>query len=249
MAQKLNYENVLGRIGQRATRMAHIAKACWRRKRIARVSQLVNWIPANGVIFDIGANFGYYAKEFARMHNRSCQVHAFEPVRYNYTILRRAVRGCSNIAVNTVGLADNPGSVPIYIPVKASGKIGPGIAHLGIEDRRDYVCETISLITMDEYVEAQDLQRLDFIKCDVEGAERLVFLGAQISLARFKPAIYCEVDESYTRRLAYAPDLLFDDMHSLGYRAHTFDPMGGLVPKQRYDAPSDYFFLHEDSLR
>ena len=98
MNHQLDHDHVLSRIGQRFTRIAHITKACLRRKEVDLVNRLSRWIPGNGVIFDIGANFGYLSKEFARLHNRTCEVHAFEPVEYNYTILRRAVRRYSNIA-------------------------------------------------------------------------------------------------------------------------------------------------------
>jgi hypothetical protein len=47
--------------------------------------------------------------------------------------------------------------------------------------------------TIDEYVSEKGLTEVNFIKCDVEGFELEVLLGACKSLSKFKPAISMEM--------------------------------------------------------
>ena len=53
---------------------------------------------------------------------------------------------------------------------------------------------TVSMRTLDDWATEQDLQRVDFIKLDVEGAEFFVLAGAEQVLARFRPLILAEFD-------------------------------------------------------
>ncbi len=50
----------------------------------------------------------------------------------------------------------------------------------------------VSLITVDDYVRAAGLSRLDFILIDTEGADFEVLKGAVASLDRFRPAVLAE---------------------------------------------------------
>ncbi len=47
----------------------------------------------------------------------------------------------------------------------------------------------IALTTVDEFVKENNLQRVDFIKADIEGAERDMLRGARETLKRFAPKL------------------------------------------------------------
>ena len=72
---------------------------------------------------------------------------------------------------------------------------------------------TLPMLTLDELVESTGIERLDFIKCDAEGAEEAILRGGEQTLRRFRPKLaFC----------AYETDHQFMDMyrflHGLGYR-------------------------------
>ena len=47
----------------------------------------------------------------------------------------------------------------------------------------------INCISIDEWVEENHIERVDFIKVDIEGAERLLLKGARKTILKFKPKI------------------------------------------------------------
>lgn len=227
----------------------HFLKARLRNKEQARIDWLGQYIPAGGVIIDVGANFGYFAKAFSRLHGGSCRVYCFEPVSYNYSILSRVMRGYANATLEKLALSSSECDIEIHIPIKKSGRIGPALAHLGAEKQRDYIAETIHAVTLDAYVAQHAIPRLDFIKCDVEGAEKLVLEGGRQSLARHRPAIYCEISDAYSKRLGYSAKETFDLLGSLGYRAYwTASDHSRIAPVAGYEKVADYLFLHESKI-
>ena len=191
----------------------------------------------------MGAHFGYFAKEFCRLHASSCEVYCFEPLSYNHSILVDVLRPKTNSHISRYALSDRAGSDEIFVPIKSSGNIGPGLAHMGQEHTRDFVIEEIATITLDEWVDQNDVNRLDFIKCDVEGAELLALRGAQASLKKFRPVLFCEVDENYTQRLGYTPQELFEFLHGLGYESYSIDFSECLIEQTpTFKNNADYVF-------
>ena len=90
------------------------------------------------------------------------------------------------------------------------------------------------------------IYRLDFIKCDVEGAELMVFRGAAETLRRFRPAVFAEVNADYMARLDSAPAALFRLLGDLGYSPALVEgPAERLAarPVSEYLWPGDYLFL------
>jgi hypothetical protein len=49
--------------------------------------------------------------------------------------------------------------------------------------------EKIKITTLDQFVEEQGISKIDFIKADIEGAERDMLKGAQKVLKRFAPKL------------------------------------------------------------
>ena len=228
---------------QRLSRFVHRFKALHRAKARQPVDCLATFVPPGGTILDIGAHFGYFAKEFCRLHSSSCEVYCFEPLSYNHSILVDVLAHKSNSHISRYALSDHAGQDEIYVPLKTSGNIGPGLAHMGKEHKRDFVVEKITTITLDEWVAENGIKALDFIKCDVEGAELLVFNGATASLKKFRPVLFCEVDENYTARLGYTPRELFGFLHALGYESYSIDFSQCLIEQTKvFKKNADYVF-------
>jgi FkbM family methyltransferase len=56
-------------------------------------------------------------------------------------------------------------------------------------DRNTNAYEKIKIITIDKFVEENNLERVDFIKADIEGAERDMLRGATNVLKTFAPKL------------------------------------------------------------
>ena len=74
--------------------------------------------------------------------------------------------------------------------------------------------------TLDEYCCSNNLSP-DFIKCDVEGAELLVFKGAKNTLINNKPIVFSEILRKWSKKFNYNPNDIFKFFYDLGYKSFT----------------------------
>jgi hypothetical protein len=76
--------------------------------------------------------------------------------------------------------------------------------------------QVASQITLDAY--SADLDEVDFVKCDVEGAELLVLQGARQTLLRWTPKLLLELNPGCSRSFGYGPEDTLAFLRSCGYR-------------------------------
>lgn len=240
-----NAQRVLNHPSQKISRLLHIAKTKLREEKKAEVNRLLPFIPENAVIFDIGAHFGQYAKIFAGLHNRSCQIYCFEPVDYTRSILKKVVSEHKNLQIFPFGFSNEAQTLKINIPLKKSGKIGPGLAHLGPEKNRDYISQEITLKTIDDFVTEQKIDRLDFIKIDIEGAELLAFQGGSKSFDQFKPTVISEIEQSHMDRMGLQANDLFKFFTDKGYTAQKITKSGLSQSIEHFNGDGDYIFIYQ----
>jgi hypothetical protein len=65
--------------------------------------------------------------------------------------------------------------------------LGGGMSSIVMDIEYEY--EKISITTLDKFVEENKLERVDFIKADIEGAERDMLKGATNVLKTFAPKL------------------------------------------------------------
>ena len=239
---KISIEKVLNSPGQKFAKFLHTFKTKIRVEKRDEVAQFKPFIRDGSVIFDVGAHFGQYAKAFALLNNYSNEIYCFEPVSYTRDILTSVLKSYKNTQIFSNGFSDKPGKMDINIPVKKSGKIGPGLAHLGQETKRDYVTEIVEIDTIDNFIKKHKITRLDFIKIDIEGPEYFVFKGAIKTLKKFMPTIICEVNHEHMERVKIKPDELFKFMSNLGYESYLSENLT-LKKTYGYTKPADYLFV------
>ncbi len=230
---------------QKSRWLLHYLKVKYKTKERKRSLALASFVKNNGTIVDVGAHLGYLTKEFARAHNGSLQVIAFEPGDYCLSILRRITGKLSNVTIVPRALSDREGEIELKTPIKPSGLLGIGTSHIGNDDGVEYVPSIIRTIKLDDYVEENNIAGIDLLKVDVEGAEFQVLKGAEKTIQRFRPIWYLEVDATMTARMNYRPDELFQFLHGYGYLAYTMDNDGNLTPVEGYQGAGDYFFKVE----
>jgi len=171
------------------------------------------------VVFDVGANRGYFTRLFSCVVGPGGAVHAFEPVPPTFERLRETMKSAalfSNFTLNNFALGDSEGSVELLQPgdddgqasmrVHGSGSwVAPGAVH-------SHRCRVITLDVC-----AAGFARLDFVKCDVEGAELLVVNGAAAAFLRLSPILFLEVNPAWTVSFGYTPDDLVSRLREYGY--------------------------------
>jgi FkbM family methyltransferase len=132
------------------------------------------------VVYDVGANVGYYILSSSVLTSSTGKVFAFEPVPRNINYLEShiALNALSNVTVIEKAVSDK------ISKLKFDLSSNPSMGHLS--DKGEIEVETISL---DEFIK-QGNPAPDIIKMDIEGAEFDALLGAKELLKNIKPVIF-----------------------------------------------------------
>jgi FkbM family methyltransferase len=130
------------------------------------------------VLFDVGANVGDYSKELTRRFPNS-SIYSFEPSNYSFKELKR---GCDFAKCYNFGFSDKEQEVPLY--GKENGGRMSSVYNRNLEHFGDRMAklEVISLKTLDRFIEAEGINRIDLLKLDVEGHEIKVLQGVKENL-------------------------------------------------------------------
>jgi FkbM family methyltransferase len=189
----------------------------------------------DSVVFDVGANVGFWTVPMALTLRGGGQVHAFEPLPANAKRLQENVElndVGDFVAVHEVGLSDKASTVEISLREDFSNGSGTGNAAIVIDDSdRHFRCTQIQVVALDNIFQSLMLERLDFMKVDIEGHEDRFLEGASSVIARFRPIIYMEINEPYYNRRGLDPTDLFQSwLDSAGYTCALRGP-GGWSPK------------------
>ena len=179
------------------------------------------------VIFDIGANFGYYALMLAAGLRQACEVHAFEPTEATFQRLSRhiALNEMECIHAHRLALSDAPGTASMH-----GREHNSGAAFLELGEGE------VRVSTLDEFVAERGLRRLDFMKIDVEGFEERVLRGGERVLRELRPHILFEVQPITLERAGSSVDRVATLLTSHGYRLLQAD-RERLVPLVRSNDP------------
>ena len=77
------------------------------------------------------------------------------------------------------------------------------------------------MMTLDNYIQENNIVKLDFIKCDIEGAEFMALKGGSISLLKFRPMLLLEINSDWTKAFNYTPNEILRYLHEIGYNSFT----------------------------
>lgn len=175
---------------------------------------LENLLSTGQVFIDGGANFGIYTVVAANLVGQSGCVLTFEPGVESFATLKKNVElnDINNVKLFQTGLSDREGKTRFYHIDNA-----PNSYSLGNDTQHNTSFEEIYTISIDLVVERENLERVDVIKLDVEGAEELVLRGAISVLEKMQPTILFEVSEKATGRLDLSSHGAGDFLKELGY--------------------------------
>jgi len=191
--------------------------------------------------FDIGAHFGQYVLVAAKRVGPAGSVHAFEPTSKTYAQLETNLR-LNNfpwVVANHNAVYDQVSEMELKLCVEGKGEFNS----LGKPMRPDEEVvgtERVSAITLDSYCLDKNIQKIDLMKIDVEGAELNVLRGARGLLGNGEiTVIVCEFNESTTTNMGYSTRELRAEVEALGFRLFTFNAnsrrLEPALHKDRYD--------------
>jgi FkbM family methyltransferase len=176
------------------------------------------------IVFDLGANLGQYTLLAARCTGPEGHVHSFEPgsrmfdeLRFNVSLNGFADR-CT---LNNLAVSDKGGSA-LLAKCARGNEVYASLGHVNRPELQDTEHEEVSTVRLDDYVAKQGIDRVDFMKIDIEGAELLALRGAETLLSGPNaPVILIELIDINTQAFGYKAVDVWDFLQRLGYKMYS----------------------------
>lgn len=134
------------------------------------------------VVLDCGANMGLFS---VLALNRGGEVYCFEPAPHTRGYLEEYKNLYPDrMHIFPYALADKEGDTEFYVGSDLNGE--NSISNLSGTGKE---CIRVPVKTIDHFVKENGISRVDFIKADIEGAERHMLSGAKETMKKFAPKL------------------------------------------------------------
>lgn len=209
------------------------------------VKRIIRQLPNNATIFDVGANIGWYSVMLKKCFE-DINVYSFEPAPENFVRLQNNFRlnNLNDAHLVNLGFYKKKGKLDFHFnPERTDASSIKNILGQNVEVIQ------VDMDTMDSWVTNNNLEGLDFIKCDVEGAELFVYQGGIESIKKYKPIIMSEMLRKWSAKFDYHPNDIIQLFKNIGYECYVIDGDNRL---RRFDyvdektVETNYFFIHPE---
>lgn len=176
-------------------------------------------------VIDIGANLGYYTCPLADLVGEGGRVYAVEPVPVIFSVLKRNVGKRRNVELLNYALGEECRTIEMANDsVASAGYFGTGRNFVSEgELSKDAVRFTAQMQRGSELFGA--MEQIDFIKCDIEGYERVVLPELRPLIEKFHPTVLVETDgESRQQMIEMFTELGYSAYMLVGGKEVTLDP-------------------------
>lgn len=206
---------------------------------------ILKFLKKNMIFFDIGANIGFHALNVAK-YDDSITVHSFEPIPETFISLNNNIllNNIKNIIAYDFGFSNENNYADFYFNPNASGATSL---------RKIYESSKVKLVkskvvTLDQFMIDKRIQQLDFIKCDVEGAEILVIQGGIDTIKNQKPIIFLEMLRKWSHKFNYHPNDIIKILTNLNYSCFTINEenLSFFYSMDENTIDTNFLFLHQN---
>jgi FkbM family methyltransferase len=185
-----------------------------------QTQSFIKIIKPGDIIFDVGANVGYYTALGSKLTGAQGKVYSFEPSIRNISYLYRHVEinKLNNVTIIPSACSDSPSILNF---IESSNTATGRLENSEISGTSGTKVTIIPTVTLDAI--ADKIKKLpNVLKIDVEGAEVAVLKGAEKIISVAKPAIFLSVHSeklrttclTYLRTFGYEFEPLQEDVHN-----------------------------------
>ena len=181
----------------------------WSEAEVNLIKQLVK---NNENIIEVGSNIGTHTIPLAKHVSNGGQIFAFEPQSQNYKLLLDNINDneIKNVEVSKLALSSKEGEAFMnkFDENKTSNF---GDARIFSDNNENY--EKVPVKTLDQiyYDKTKENFSVKLIKCDTQGQELNIIIGAKKIIDKYKPYLYVENDDVHTSKN------LIEKIKSMGY--------------------------------
>ena len=175
------------------------------------VAAVQRYLKPGDVALDIGANVGCYALLFSKIVGEHGKVVAFEPMGWAWRKLTRNKdlnTFTTNLVLEKRAVSDRAAAAQ-RVSFRTSWRV------FGADDPAEE--EVVDVVTLDEYVEEHRLEKVDFIKLDVDGFEYRVVRGGKRTLLKHRPIFMLELGSYTLESTGDRLEELVECLYGLGY--------------------------------
>jgi FkbM family methyltransferase len=164
---------------------------------------LAEHIRPGNVVYDIGANVGFFSLIASKLVSSAGAVYTFEPVSENGDSINRNItlNRLQNVRFFEVAVGGSSGSADLFLTDWDGGST---LSTSAVKTAQPLSRRTVRVVALDSFIQAEGLRRPDFVKIDVEGVELELLEGMSGTLAETKPVLLYEIDDgdraSFERR-------------------------------------------------
>lgn len=177
---------------------------------------LPNLVSRGATAIDIGANLGYYTRPLADIVGAEGRVYAVEPVPVIFDVLKRNVAGRKNVTLLNYALGSEERTIEMANDsVAAAGYFGTGRNFVSDGELSGEAIRFTAQMRRGSELFAE-VGKIDFIKCDIEGYERVVIPELKPLIERHHPTVLIETDGETRHEIIK----MFTEM---GYRAYMLE--------------------------
>ena len=212
------------------------------------VLKILNGLNKDNFAFcDIGANLGWYSLNVKKNYLNSI-IYAFEPSPVTFKKLENNLL-LNNIKIDkieNIGLFDQEGKLDFYF-----NEIESGSSSLtNIREDENVKKIQVNVTKLDNWVKDNKIEKLDFIKCDVEGAEYFIYKGGIETIKKFKPVIFSEMLRKWSKKFGYHPNDIIEFLKNVGYNCYVINSNLGLTEIKEVTeetVETNFFFLNQEN--
>lgn len=192
-------------------------------------------------VLDIGANLGYYTRQFLKAVGKNGKVYAVEPVKPFFENIIYFLGKNDNLICYNFALGLEEKEIQLSVPDQY-GYLRTGLPSV-YDEKNPHTDEKLMLFPakmIQGSVLFNDIQRLDYLKIDVEGYEKFVMPEIKEFLARTLPCIQIEISGD-------SKPIIEDLLFGLGYELY-FYQHDTLTKREIAHYAQDYFYIHPSKI-
>jgi FkbM family methyltransferase len=180
---------------------------------------VLNYVSEGDAILDIGGNIGQTAMMMADKAKSGGRVFSFEPFPTTYEkfvnnlSLNPALQKI--VSITNCAMGDAPAVLKMYRDCETNS--GSNRILVDVSQNSGDLVE-VPVLTVDKFVSDNGIQKIDFVKIDVEGFEMNVLKGAVETLKKYLPALFIELNDKSLQYQGSSAAELVGFLKNLGYK-------------------------------
>jgi|688.fasta_scaffold330363_2 FkbM family methyltransferase len=177
---------------------------------------IIKNIKKNSIVFDVGANIGIYSLLMSDLVGKGGRVISFEPEERNIELFKKSIKinNLKNIKLHECLLSNKRSNEFFYIDHDYYGSSSILKQDLSSKKYKKIILETNTFdnIVFNKY------EKVNFIKCNIDGSEYKFLEGAIKTIKKFKPEILLEFNiKRFEKNKNFNFENFFNFYRSLGY--------------------------------